>query len=92
MHKSWVLIEVIESKGEKKILPLAGTSDQKCINRVLAAMKLYKEETIKAEKTDLTLIRQLVVDNTDYDANIQECLEPENKDKIATILSLVDLK
>jgi hypothetical protein len=80
MTKSWIFVEVIESDGEKTFKPLAGTEDKKCANRVLAAMKSFKDDVIKAEKTDLTLIHTAAVD---------ECLNSDTEDNVAKILSLV---
>jgi len=92
MKKSWVLVEVTESAGENKFKPLAGTEDRKCANRALAAMKLYKDEAIKAGRDDLTLIHTAVVDDVEYNATLDEVLEPEPEDEVAKILSLVNME
>ncbi|KKN58923.1 hypothetical protein LCGC14_0547250 [marine sediment metagenome] len=91
MSKSWILIEVTEIAGEKTFTALAGTEDKKCANRALAAMKLHKDETIKAGRDDLTIMRSTVVDNVDYSPAIDECLNPELEDNVAKILNLVDV-
>ena len=89
MAKSWVFIEITESGGEKTFKPLAGTEDKKCANRVLAAMKSFKDDTIKAEKVDLTLIHTSVVDDVEYNSSIDECLNSDSENDVAKILSLV---
>jgi metal-sulfur cluster biosynthetic enzyme len=89
MTKSWIFVEVIESDGEKTFKPLAGTEDKKCANRVLAAMKSFKDDVIKAEKTDLTLIHTSVIDDVEYNATVDECLNLDAEDNVAKILSLV---
>lgn len=90
MKKSWVLVEVTESAGEKNFKPLAGTEDKKCVNRALQAMKLYRDEVLKAGRDDLTLIHTTVVDDVEYNATLDEVLEPEPEDEVAKILSLVN--
>jgi hypothetical protein len=92
MSKSWVFVEVTEVGGEKKFTPLAGTEDQKCANRVLASMKLHKDETIKAGKPDVTLIHSAVVDDVDYNATLDDCLNPDQEDNVERLLSLVNME
>lgn len=92
MSKSWVLLEITDVDGEKKFKPLAGTEDKRCINRALASMKLYKDETIKAGRVDETIIHTSVVDNIDYNSAIDECLNPDQEDEVDKILSLVNIE
>ena len=92
MSKSWVLIEVEKVGGEETVKALAGTEDRKCINRALAAMKLFKDEAIKAGRHDQTIIRSTIVDNAEYNSAIDECLEPELENEIDRLLSLVKVE
>lgn len=91
MSKTWVLLEVTTVGGDKEMKALAGTEDLKCVNRALAAMKLFKDEAIKAGRDDLTLIHSTVTDNVDYNATLDECLDPSEDDSVAAILSLVKI-
>jgi hypothetical protein len=46
--KSWVIVEVTEGSERQEFVTLAGTSDKRAINKVLAALKLYKDECYPA--------------------------------------------
>lgn len=89
--KSWVLVELTTVGGEVKTKALAGTEDLKCANRALAAMKLYKDETIRAGRVDLTLIHTTIADNVDYNSTLDECLNPSEDETVDKLMSLVDV-
>jgi len=92
MKRSWVLVEVVESAGDKTFKPLAGTEDKKCAIRALESMKLYRDEILKTGKDDLTLIHSSIVDDIEYNSTLNKILEPDQEDEVERIFSLVDSK
>ncbi|MDP2696083.1 MAG: hypothetical protein Q8O87_02410 [bacterium] len=90
MSRSWILLEVNDIAGEKTFKPLAGTEDKKCANRALSAMKLHKDEAIKFNRNDSTLIHTSVIDDIEYNASIDDCLDRNDEDEVNKILSLVN--
>ena len=68
---------------------IAGTEDPRAINRALAALKQYKDERIRSDKVDLTIIRTTVVEELKT-VSINEVLEQDANDETDRLLSMVD--
>lgn len=86
MKRAWV---ILEKRGDE-LIPLAGTEDEKAINRALSALKQYKDERIRLGGLDLTEIRSTVVESLDRQA-IDEVLEQDENDQLDSLLSMVNM-
>jgi hypothetical protein len=84
--RAWV---ILEKRGDQ-LIPLAGTEDEKAINRALNALKQYKDERIRLGGIDLTDIRSTVVESLECQA-IEEVLEQDKSDRLDNLLSMVSL-
>lgn len=85
MKRAWV---ILEKRGDE-LIPLAGTEDEKAINRALNALKQYKDERIRLGGLDLTDIRSTVVESLERQA-IDDVLEDDN-DRLDSLLSMVSM-
>ena len=79
---------ILEKRGDE-LIPLAGTEDEKAINRALNALKQYKDERIRLGGLDLTDIRSTVVESLERQA-IDDVLEDDN-DRLDSLLSMVSM-
>jgi hypothetical protein len=86
MKRAWI---ILERRGDEMI-PLAGTEDEKAINKALSALKQYKDERIRWGGLDLTDIRSTVVESLDRQA-IDDVLERDEEDRLDSLMSMVDM-
>jgi hypothetical protein len=87
--KSWVIVEVTEGSERQEFVTLAGTSDKRAINKVLAALKLYKDECLRDGREDLTLLRQSVVEDL---SPVNQVLNQDNDEAQERLMSLVEIE
>ena len=88
IKKSCVLVEITNEGGDEKFKALAGTEDQQCANRALAAMKSYKGEVIRAGGDDKTLIHSSVVEDVESNPVLIDSLN-EDDDAVDRLLNMV---
>ena len=84
--KSWIILE--RTNGTDEFVVLAGTEDKKAINKALASLKLYKDECIRDNKEDLTIIRQSVVKEQNP---VNQVLDQDQEDDAERLMSMIDL-
>lgn len=87
-NKMWIILEQSAINGAIKHTVIAGTEDEKAINKALTALMEYKDYCIKTNKLDLTEIRSNKVEQINP---VNQVLEQDDSDSIDRVMSMVNM-